>query len=344
VLYGMVRSPSLNDRQLAKELGERPSTVTTVRARLFERGLCRRAYFPSLEALGAEVFALSHGGVSSGCLADLGKALGRGLFPAGECKSFLALAGPFGWLEMGAFRSYSEAQGRSDGLLRVLAGLPGGTAGQPCTRKFYPMEMVRFHNFFDFAPLLGRRFCLPDAPKPARQSPSVPPRRLSTVEGLALYGLVKWPGSPDGEIAGQLGVSRQAVARVRCALVGEGRLRPAVVPDLGRLGFGMLALLHFRFDARASPEAVAGALGRLLDGVPHIFAMSAGAECVVLGAYRDLASFEKGTAGPGRQFVDPGLLDGPQEVQTFLLADTAAVRDHDYVPFVKAALGLDIAD
>ncbi len=340
----MVRFPSCNDRELAQALGARPSTVTAVRARLLGRGLCRRAYVPSLGALGAGVLSISHGDVPSDSRLGLKRALGRGLFPAEECDSFFALAGPSGWLEMGAFPSYSEAQRRGEGLPRLLGGLPGAAAGGPTARSCFPVELVRFGNFFDFAPLLGRLFRLQDARTRLRHVPAAPARRLSPVEKLALYGLVKRPGASDGEIAVGLGVSRQAVARARRLLVGEGRLLPAVIPDLGKLGFGLLAMFRFRLAARRSPEGQDDAVEKLLDGIPHIFALLAGAECLVLGAYRDLPGFEHETAAMGRTEGASGLLDSAPEVQTFLLGDTALVRDQDYVPFVKAALGLDIVD
>jgi DNA-binding MarR family transcriptional regulator len=343
VLQGLARWPSFDDRRLAEALGARPSTVTAVRSRLEKRCLFRRAYLPSINALGAGVICVSHGIVAPESLAGLKRALGRGLFPADGCDSFLALAAPFGWLEMGAFRDYSGARQRGDGMPRVLEGLPGGAAG-PAARSVLPVELVLFHNFFDFAPLLSRHFRPREAVCGPRPVPAAPARRLSPVERLSLYGLVKRPGAADRETAGELGVSRQAVARARRLLVEEGLLIPSVVPDLRRLGLGLLALFHFRFSARAGPEAVNAAVGRILGSVPHFFAISAGAELVVLGAYRDLASFEKETLREPPAAGAAGPLEGAPNVRTLLLDDAVFARDLDFVPFVKAALGLDIAD
>jgi transposase-like protein len=341
VLHGLARFPSYNDRLLARELGATPSTLTAVRARLEERGLFRRIYIPSLPAMRAHVLSTSSGGLSPEGLVRLKRALGRGLFPAGGCDSFLAVAGPSGWLELGAFPDYSRAQCRGDGLARLLGRLPAG-AGETGARSLLPVELVRFHNFFDFAPLLGRFFGLRGAPEGPRPFPPAPARRLSPVEKLVLYGLVKRPGAADRETAGELGVSRQAVARARRVLAAEGRLLPAVVPDLGRLGFGMLALCRFRLPAEGGRKRGRSAVEALLGSMPHLFAASAGPELLVLGAWRDTAMFEREAAAL-RQ--GPAWPVGPAPVvHTLSLEGSVAVRDHDYVPFVKAAMGLEIAD
>ncbi len=344
VLYGMVRFPSLNDRRLAVALGERQSTMTSVRAGLEERGLGRRIWIPSLAAMGAGVLSAGSGSIATGGLFLLRRALGRGHFQAGACDSFLSVADTSGWLEMGAFRDYSQARARGGGIRRALDGLPAGTARQPSTESIFPAENLRIHNFFDFGPLLARHFGVRETALRAQPFPAAPARRLGTRERLALYGLVRWPGEPDGRIAGALGISGQAVARARTRLAAEGRLRPAVVPDLRRLGTALLAVLRFRLAARPGNGSVEGAVERLLDGLPHIFAVSAGTECLVLAAFSDTAAFDEGAAGLIRSSAPAGRLDGLPGIHTCSLDEALFVRDLDFVPFVKSALGLDIAD
>jgi DNA-binding MarR family transcriptional regulator len=338
----MVRRPLFNDGALARELGARPSTVASVRTRLEERGFLRRLFIPPPAALGAAVLSIGLGSLPAEGPAELSRALGRGLFQADECDSFWAVAGPFAWLEMGAFRSYSDARRRGDWLPRMLEGLPGVADGTS-ERSPLPVEHVRFHNLFDFAPLLSGHFRLRPPAAAAKPVPPAPARRLSPVEKLCLYGLVRRPGASDRETAGELGVSRQAVARARPLLVREGRLIPAVVPDLRRLGLGILAVHRFRLDGRAGPEAAEAQAAGILGALPHFFAVSAGTELVVVAAYRDIASFGREaprTAPP----AGTGAPSDTPDVRTIMLDDAIVVRDLDFVPFVKSALGLDIAD
>jgi DNA-binding MarR family transcriptional regulator len=343
-LYGMVRYPGHNDRELSEVVRCKMSTVTSIRARLQDRGLCSRAMVPSLRALGAGVISVCYGGVSSGQLVDMRKAQDRGLLRSEGCDSFYALIGSFSWLELGAFRNYSDAQGSGEGMWSRLTGVMGKTAGQPCVRSYYPMDLVRLHNFFDHAPLLSRHFGIKRDAGKTRSLRDWPERSLTSMEKLVLYGLVKRPGASDKDVAEGLGVSRQAVARIRRTLVREGRLVPVVLPSLGRLGFDILAFFHFRLDARKPQKAREGAVKQILDGIPNIFALSAGPECIVLGAYCRFIDFEKGSLRLIRGLDAAGLLDGSPVVQTFLVGDTVTVKDHDYVPFVKGMLGLKIAD
>jgi len=206
------------------------------------------------------------------------------------------------------------------------------------------MEMVRFHNLFDLSPLLAGLFSMRGKAVGPRVLPQPAPRRLTQVERLVLYGLVKWPCDPDRAVAGALGVSRQAVARVRRLLAEDGRLVPAVIPDCGKLGLELWALFHCRLDTHRSPEEQEGAREQVLGAIPHVFAMSAGPEVVALGAYGRLADLEKGSMGTLRRLGELGLLEGSLAVRTFLLEDSTFVRNLDLVPFVKGILGLDIAD
>ena len=164
------------------------------------------------------------------------------------------------------------------------------------------------------------------------------------MEKLVLYGLVDRPGASDKAVADGLGVSRQAVARIRRHMIKGGRLMPVVIPNLEKLGFEILAFFHFRLDARKPPGAQEGAEKQILEGIPNIFAMSAGPECLVLGAYCRFPEFEKGSMRLVRSLDGAGLLDGDPVIQTFLVGNTLVVKDHDYVPFVKGMLGLKIAD
>lgn len=340
----MVRFPGYNDRELSEVVRCKMSTVTSIRARLAERGLCSRVMVPSLRALGAGVLSVCYGGVSSGHLVDMRKALDRGLFKAGGYGPFYALVGPLSWLELGAFRTYSDAQSDGEGMQSRFAEVTGGVDGQPCVRSYYPMDMVRFHNYFDHAPLLAGLFGIEHHATQPRPLPALPGRKLTLVEKLVLYGLVKRPGASDKDVAGELGVSRQAVARIRRAMVDECRLAPVVLPSLEKLGFDILALFHFRLNPRGPPGAQEGAIDQILMGIPNIFAMAAGPECIVLGAYCRFPEFEKGSMRLIRDLDAAGLLDGAPGVQTFLVADTLFLKDHDYVPFVKGMLGLGIED
>ena len=343
-LCGMARYPSYNDRELSEILREKMSTVTSIRRRLRVRGLYFKSMVPSFRALGCEVMAICYGGVSSGYLVDMKKAVDRGLFEGEEDASFFAQVGTFSWLELGAFRDFSEAKRKGEGLWRKLDAVLGGVRGHPCVQSSYPIDQMEIHNFFDHMPLLSKLFRLP-APKeragPARRRPG---RKLSSIERLVFYGLVKWPDVPDKFIADKLSVSRQAVARIRKALVKEGFISPLIIPSLDKLGYDILAYFRFHLSPRDSDRGREAAVNTILKAVPHIFAMSAGFECAAVGAYCTFPEFEKTTTALIRRLEDAGHLEGAPEVQTFLLPDTVMVKNHDYVPVVKSMLELNIED
>jgi hypothetical protein len=343
-LYGLARYPGCNDRELSDILSEKMSTVTSIRRRMKGRGLFFRAMVPSFGALGCEVMAVCYGGVSSGCLVDMKKAQDRGLFSGREDASFFAQIATFSWLELGAFRNYSEAKRKGEGMWRKLNVLLGGVPGHPCTQSYYPMDQLTIHNFFDYTALLGKLFGFSargDRARAARQTPS---RKLTSIERLVFYGLVKYPDARDKVVADRLSVSRQAVARIRRLLVDEGFLTPIIVPGLDKLGYDIVAFFRFHLNPCNTLKERGATVYALLQGVPNIFAFSAGLECVLVGAYCTFPEFEHSSIQLTKRLEDAGRLEAAPEIQTFLLSDTVVVKNHDYLPVVKSMLDLKLDD
>ena len=65
VLYGLVRYPLLNNRELSEVLGLKQSTVTVIHRKLKERGYVKTVRIPLLQEFGCEVLAVTYGTFSS---------------------------------------------------------------------------------------------------------------------------------------------------------------------------------------------------------------------------------------------------------------------------------------
>lgn len=343
-LYGLARHPGFNDRELSEVLKEKMSTITSIRRRLKERGIFFKAMVPSFKALDCEVLSVCYGGVSSGLLIDMKKALDRGLFVGHDDNSFFAQVGTFSWLELGAFQDFSSAKRKGEVMWKKLNDILGGVAGHPCEQSYYPLNQIRVHNFFDYTGILSALFRVERRTERAPAAQAPPTRKLSQIERLVFYGLVKYPDVADKAIAEKLSVSRQAVARIRKLLVGEGFLCPLVVPNLEKLGHEILAYFRFHLDPKSGEKARQSAVQLIIHEIPSVFAFSTALECVVLGAYCTFPDFEKSSHKIIRRLEEQELLEGAPDIQTFLMSDTVVVRNHDYVPLVKDLLGLDIAE
>lgn len=341
----MVRDPGLNDRALARSLGARPTTVTAARGRLERRGIVYRKMVPSLLGLGATVLSVAYGTGPSGRRLGTEKAIRKAFSRRGCAGTFLALSGPAGWLEIGAYRDYSSALADQDTHPFPVPAKRRGESPMPSsTRQLWPLEFVELQNWFDHSRLLGELFGTCGAPK-ARPGPAATgPARLTPMESLVIYGLVREPERPEVAVAETLGVSRQSVSRIGRSLVGRGLLSPRVMVRPERLGFELSALLHFRLAEGLPPGKRRAALANICDSLPHTLALSAGRDCLVLATYRRFSGLERGLSALAGRLEGGGLLEGAPAVVPFLLEDTMFARDHDFSPLVKAVLGQDIED
>jgi DNA-binding MarR family transcriptional regulator len=343
-LLGMTRFPACNDRELSEMLKERISTVTSIRRRLKERGFYFKAMLPSFHSMGCGILAACYGGLSRGYVADMRKAVDKGLFQNPESISFLTIVGAFNWFEMAAYKNYSEAKSKGDVFWTRLNEIFPNLPGNPCVHGYYPLETMTIHNFFDHTQLLKTQFRLEEKWDAVMSQLKPPGRKLSNIEKLVFYGLVRHPDSPDKLVAEKLSVSRQAVARIRKLLEKEGFVTPLVVPDLEKLGFEILVLFKFFLNPKNSKKIRDSTVASLLKDIPHIFAASTELECVMLAAYPSFSEFEKGSNRLIRKLDEGSHLEGAPEVQTFSLGDARVLKNHDYIPLTRESLDLPLED
>jgi hypothetical protein len=71
---------------------------------------------------------------------------------------------------------------------------------------------------------------------------------LSETEQATLVALVENPRASDREIAAIVGLSRQAITRIRNKLLEEGVCNPACLPSLYKWGFEICAVAHPKFN------------------------------------------------------------------------------------------------
>ena len=166
-LYGLVRYPDLNDRELSAILGFKPSTLTAIKNRLKKNEMYKQVRMPIMEKLGSELLSMdliyiaptTGSDENVDLLSRLIKKTPEIVFSARESKFIITL---------GYFHNYAALRSSSIEMRYELAR--NGVEIEDSDRVIFPLSISRIMNNFDLSRIL------------AVALPEVPDERLTEIE------------------------------------------------------------------------------------------------------------------------------------------------------------------
>ena len=336
VLYGLVRHPVLNDRELSELLDVKVSTVTAIRRRLRRADYFVTRRIPMMNRLGCELLVGGHARLDltqgSQVLPRLRETLKDrlpGLYHVAASADHLSF--------LGFARDYTAARGEVDELRQALdhARL---LADSDVRLSALPMSLSAVPAFFDYSHPLALAFDLEDRSPSRLERAKVGDMELTRKETDVLKGLVRYPELSDKALAARVKVSRQAVSKMRREFESEGLLRTARLPNLRLLGFDLYVTAFARFTPSSTLKGRADAFERLLRSTQTFFLASDDAEAVVIGVARTYEQFSTLRATLTKQFEEKGHLRDDPDVFLSLTSTTELVRNCDLAPLVQGLM------
>lgn len=333
VLYGLVRHPVLNDRELSELLSVKVSTVTAIRRRLRRADYFVTRRIPMLHRLGWELMIGGH--------ARLDLTQGSQVLPRlreqlrDRLPGFFYVAAAADHLSfLGFARDYTAARSEVDELRQSLdrAGLLGDG---DVTFSAFPMSLSVVPAFFDYSHPLALTFGLEDRPGIRIERSKTGDIELTRKETEVLKGLVRYPEVSDKGLAQRVKVSRQAVSKMRREFEAEGLIRTARIPNLRLLGFDLYVSAFARFVPSSTVKSRADSVERLLKVAPVFFLMSDDAETAVVGAAKSYEQFSTLRAGLVKHFQERGYLRGDPDIYVSLTSATEILRNCEFGPLVQ---------
>ena len=249
VIVSMVEDPDRTDMEIAEIHGMSVSTVASVRRRLIDAGALFYINVPSFHKLGCEMLAF-HKGPLDPAVSNEVKASHYMEFCVASPQIFDAIIGSQSLVFMSVLRDSAELEDLMLRHGRFFSGMRKPSKARLSNTAF-PYKVSKGTYTTNFAPLVHRFFDL-DTPRPAPHPPvsvEVTTPDLSENEQNVLMALVEHPAAPDREIASIVGLSRQAVTRIRHKLQEEEYYTFICVPRLYRWGFEIFTTIHVRFAA-----------------------------------------------------------------------------------------------
>ncbi len=337
VLYGLVRHPVLNDRELSELLGVKVSTVTAIRRRLRRADYFVTRRIPMMHRLGWELLIagsvrldLTQAGQSVPRLREALKDRLPGLFHVAAAADHLTF--------LGFARNYTAARSEADEL-RLSLDRAKLLSGDDVRFSAFPMSLSVIPTFFDYSHSLALAFDIEDRFSVKLDHGKMGDIELTRKETEVFKGLVHFPELSDKGLAQRVKVSRQAVSKMRREFEAEGLLRTARLPNLRLLGFELYVTAFARFVPSATLRSRADAFERLLHVASVPFLVSDDAEIATVGVSKSYEEFSTLRSGLTKHFEEKGYLEGDPEVYVGLTSTTELLRNCEFWPLVQDLTG-----
>jgi len=339
VLYSLVRWPTLNDIELSKKIPIKRPTITAIRNKLRKEGIYRDIIVPNLEMLGCEILTVRYGGFNpTTTYEDRKKYSSVNRFPEvffkKSCDSQrIALSAAKNFTEVMEYIEYSNIIYDKHNLL--------GESG--LKHVLFPLKLSKILRFFDYAPLLRKELEIDVEEKEVKQDlkPRVTkPRDFTENEKIILYALTKYPELNDGEIAKKISMTRQSVNKMKKKFEMEGMIRKIRVPDIKKLGFEVIVLVHFFIKPEHVMEEREASIEYTL-GYPNIvFLVSRNLESAVVGVAKTFTELKKAYTTFLSEYKRRDLMAKEPVMVIMPVEEIKDGMDGRYHPLVKKVLGI----
>ena len=290
-LYGLLKYPELNDKQLSKKLNLKHSTVSSIRNRVRKNGYYRAIVIPSLQNIGCELLAVIYTTFSPLIpLEERVKIAGKSIDIFEEI--FFSLGEQDKGFSISLSKDYTTI-GRINDIRTQTYGDHGLLEEDYPNIIVFPFEISKIYRFFDFAPLLKSSCNLDTMPK--EKSQDIAFKTINNIlfrelEKKVYCMLVKYPELSDAEIGENIGVSRHTVSRLRRKFERKHLIRKINLPDIKKMGFEIFSLYHIKFNP-GNPPDMDNDEACILMSDSTVFMASRKFESILLSVHMDYISF-----------------------------------------------------
>jgi DNA-binding MarR family transcriptional regulator len=338
VLYGLVKLPLLNDRELAEKLKLNISTLTAIKNRLKKKEYYMTVRIPMLHNIGCELMGVAITKLNLTLSDEERLKMEEELGSRHPEAVFMLIESDFLFTILMA-KNFTELKNVLDEIRAIVSNY-NALEEQDSFNFFYPFQTTRILNFFDFAPIIQRGFGIKDdkkkEPKFLKVLPE--PKKLTRIEKLVFYGLIKYPDLPDKKIAEYTNVTRQVVARLRKDFEKEELMRTVRIPNLKMLDFQILGFAYAKINPQQSdPEQDARKKGiaKVYTDIPTIFWASGNYESIILSVFKDFDDYKDLYIKGFGVLQKYNFFEELPEPHSLSVNYANYLKNHDYAPLVK---------
>lgn len=294
VLYGIVRFPLLNDRELADRLKMKTSTLTAIRHRLEKKDMYHQVRFPFLFDQDVEMLASSFA-VYNASILDRSYSQMIEERISTQPEAFWSIRESGQDLVLYMTRNYSEVKRHVEDLEQIY--VHGRVVLEEVQHMIcFPYELLMSTTMFNYAPLLKGEFDISSKDIDEKETSEKRPkmegaRTLTKTEKKVYLNLIRYPSMTDKWISERSGISRYTIAKAKDRFESSGSMVTLKIPNIKALGFEMLVFAHGKFNLRASVEEKEEMLREVFSVKPPVYLLNGKTEALSLDIYRDFEEF-----------------------------------------------------
>ncbi len=340
ILWGLVRYPMLNDRQLSERIKVRMSTLNAIKNKMKRGDLIKDRIIPNVEIMDYEVLSVFWSPLTR--QVDPKKD-GDKLFKIFERYPNTYTAMVFGdtIFFLSLYKNYTQYKIQEFNQEVELREM-GIYNGENPHRSLYPLSTSIINKNFDYTAVLERAFNIDPVPdKGEVREASLEKARekihhLSHKEKVILRGILENPDMPDNKIADLLNTTRQAVARHRKELLELGVIKKTRVIDYRQLGFNILTMVDMEYTKKNNEFGTAPPSSKL--HFPSFFSVYGNTEATSLSLFMDFEKYAEGKKMYTNLMKEFCTWRKEPYINLYSPSNTITIKHQDYLPLVEEFL------
>jgi DNA-binding Lrp family transcriptional regulator len=342
ILWGLVKYPMLNDRQLSDRIGVRMSTLNAIKNKMKRSGLIFDRIVPNVEIMDYEILSVCWTTLTRSVkdAKDM-KAL-KDLFSS-HPNTYSAMIFGDTLLSLSLYRNYTDYRRAEHKIVRKLNErelIPS----ENIHTTLFPLSISQIRKNFDYTAVLERAFDIDPKDEKGDGGNKIDMKKardkiyhLTRKEKTILKGILEAPDMPDNKIASMLDTTRQAVARHKKELLELGVIRKTRVIDYGKLGFNILCLVEGHYNKIGDVEKGGPDVSKF--NLPSFFAVYGNSETVSLSLFRDFEQFTQSKEIYLDAMKKFCVLKADPYINLYSPKDTITIKHQEYLPLVEEFLG-----
>lgn len=338
VLYNLLKYPDHTDMQLSQISGVKASTISAIKRRFKREGIFRSAVIPAVNRIGFELILASYGSFNPAADRKAKEAYFKRIKE--DKNIFYAVEGGNIVFSMSVARNYSEVKKTID-FHTYFLNAHNLVENNDWAFYIFPFEVSKLLNFFYYHHLFAQMFDIEDPVAVDLGYEDSTPYHLTRKEKQALYGLVRFPDMNDGEIAGEVGLSRQGFANMRKRFMEVGLISRRNLLDLKSLGIDILAISHSRFNPRAPLKERKNGIKKIMETTPMFIMISGSFESLMVGGFTDYEHLSSVKHNALKIYKEHDFLRDEPEIVMIPMQSARLLKELDFSGVIEGVVNSD---